>query len=109
MFTNGRGNQYTNVMVAKRMKATCEDAGIPYGDKLLSDEGERIGVVFHCFRLTRTTRWVEAGFSDEIIRRAAGHKSLEAYRDYVRLDPTTVMTLVRENCIIQRRIKRITI
>jgi hypothetical protein len=34
------------------------------------------------------------GFSDEIIRRATGHKSLEAYQQYVKLDPAAVMRLV---------------
>jgi hypothetical protein len=36
------------------------------------------------------------GFSDEIIRRATGHKTLEAYQNYVKLDPTAVMSLVSE-------------
>ena len=58
--------------------------------------GRRIGIVFHCFRHTRTTEWVKMGFSDEIIRRATGHKSLEAYRNYVKLDPYAVMRLVEE-------------
>ena len=50
--------------------------------------------MFHCLRHTRTTKWVEQGFSDEIIRRATGHKSLEAYQRYVKLDPHVVMRLV---------------
>jgi hypothetical protein len=37
------------------------------------------------------------GFSDEIIRRATGHKSLEAYRNYVKLDPHVVMRLVKNS------------
>jgi hypothetical protein len=37
------------------------------------------------------------GFSDEIIRRATGHKSLEAYRNYVKIDPHVVMRLVEGN------------
>jgi hypothetical protein len=36
------------------------------------------------------------GFSDEIIRRATGHLSLEAYRIYVKLDPSAGMGLVSE-------------
>jgi hypothetical protein len=32
--------------------------------------------------------------SDEIIRRASGHKSLEAYLEYVKLGPQSVMYLV---------------
>jgi hypothetical protein len=37
------------------------------------------------------------GFSDEIIRRASGHLSLEAYRLYVQPDPTVVMRLVENS------------
>ena len=50
--------------------------------------------MFHCFRHTRTTKWVEAGFSDLIIMRATGHTTLEAYKTYVKLDPSAVMRLV---------------
>jgi len=44
--------------------------------------------------VSRTSAWVEAGFNDELIRRATGHRSLEAYQQYVRLDPSAVMRLV---------------
>ena len=93
----GRGGykkQYTPVAVSIKFKALCKSAGISHGDKALNEKGERVGVVFHCFRHTRTTRWVEMGFSDEIIRRATGHRSLEAYQNYVKLDPAAVMRLV---------------
>ena len=93
----GRGGykkHYTPVAVSIKFKALCKSAGIPHGDKALNEKGERVGVVFHCFRHTRTTRWVEMGFSDEIIRRATGHRSLEAYQNYVKLDPAAVMRLV---------------
>jgi hypothetical protein len=36
------------------------------------------------------------GFSDEIIRRATGHRSLDSYRAYVHLSPAAVMRLVEE-------------
>ena len=36
------------------------------------------------------------GFSDEIIRRATGRKSLEAYQQYIKLDPHAVMRLVKD-------------
>jgi integrase len=85
---------YEGTRISRKMMFACERAGIPYGDKLLNEKGERIGVVFHSLRHTRTTKWVEAGFSDEIIRRATGHKSLDAYRNYVKLDPSAVMRLV---------------
>ena len=38
---------------------------------------------------------IDAGFSDEIVRRATGHKSLEAYQQYIKLDPSVVMNLVK--------------
>ena len=37
----------------------------------------------------------EIGFSGEIVRRAMGHKNLEAYQQYVKLDPSIVMRFVR--------------
>ena len=90
--TNGR--KYNRNMVMVRMKAVCEKANVPYGDKILDKKGARIGIVFHCLRHTRTTKWVEMGFSDEIIRRATGHRTLDAYQRYVKLDPHAVMRLV---------------
>jgi len=75
----------------------CKRAGIIYGDKPTNEKGKRIGVVFHCLRHTRTTKWVEMGFSDAIIRRATGHKSLDAYRNYVKLDPSVLMRLAGSN------------
>lgn len=93
VFTN-KGQRYYKALITTQMKTSCEKAGVIYGDKPMNKKGERIGIVFHCLRHTRTTRWVEAGFSDEIVRRATGHKSLEAYRRYVKLDPYAVMRLV---------------
>jgi integrase len=78
------------------MRRTCENAAIPFGDKLLSKKGKRVGIVFHCLRHTRTSLWVEAGFSDEIVRRATGHRSLAAYQAYIKLDANVVMRLVAE-------------
>jgi integrase len=95
VFTTTDGGLFSTIMICDRMAAACKRTGIPYGDTALNAKGERIGVVFHCLRHTRTTRWVEAGFSDEIIRRATGHKSLEAYRTYIKLDPSVVMRLVQ--------------
>lgn len=80
--------------VANLLKYCCREANVPYGDKVLNDKGERIGIVFHCLRHTRTTKWVEMGFSDEIIRRATGHSTLKAYQNYIKLDPAIVMRLV---------------
>jgi integrase len=96
VFTN-QGQKFYPVLIRLRLRSCCEKAKVPYGDKLLNKKGERIGIVFHCFRHTRTTKWVEMGFSDEIIRRATGHKSLEAYRNYVKLDPHVVMRLVKDS------------
>ncbi len=81
-------------LISRKMCYLCKKAELPHGDKLLNKKGERIGIVFHCLRHTRTTKWVEAGFSDEIVRRATGHKSLEAYQQYIKLDPSAVMRLV---------------
>jgi integrase len=93
VFTN-KGKRYYKELITIQMKTTCDRAGVIYGDKPVNKQGERIGIVFHCLRHTRTTKWVEAGFSDEIVRRATGHKSLEAYQRYVKLDPAAVMRLV---------------
>ena len=72
----------------------CKKLRMPYGEKLLKKKGEKVGIVFHCLRHSRTSKWVEAGFSDEIVRRATGHKSLDAFKRYVHLDPAVVMRLV---------------
>ena len=96
IFLRKNGKRYTQQGASQQMKYTCEKAGVPYGDKLLNHKGERTGIVFHCLRHTRISKWVEMGFSDEIIRRASGHKSLDAYRRYIKLDPHAVMRLVIE-------------
>jgi integrase len=90
-----KGRKWTGNKIALDLAAVCEKATIPYGDKALNAKGERIGIVYHCFRHTRITKWVELGYSDEIIRRASGHKDLKAYRNYVKLDPLAVMRLVK--------------
>jgi integrase len=105
IFTTKKGKPYRKELIVQQMKAVCKKARIPYGDKILNAKGERIGVVFHCLRHTRTTRWVELGYSDEIIRRATGHKSLEAYQRYVKLDPAAVMRLVEKSGKRQKRDK----
>ena len=91
---NGQLKTYSPVMISEKMRYLCKKAEIIYGDSAVNEKGERIGVVFHCLRHTRATKWVEMGYSDEIIRRATGHKSLEAYQQYVKLDPAAVMRLV---------------
>jgi integrase len=93
VFTFNGQKWYTNTLL-KKLKDACEKAGIAYGDKTFDKKGNRVGIVFHCFRHSRTSKWVEMGFSDEIIRRATGHKSLAAYQTYVKLDPFAVMRLV---------------
>ena len=96
VFTRKKGRTWTASQINKKFQLACERAELLYGDKLFNDKGERIGLVFHCLRHTRTIKWVEMGFSDEIIRRATGHKSLEAYQRYVKLDPSAVMRLVEK-------------
>jgi integrase len=94
----GRVRRYNPNKISLAFMRLGREIGILYGDKLLNEKGERIGIVFHCFRHTRTTKWVEMGFSDELIRRATGHKSLEAYRNYVKItDPSAVMRLVAQD------------
>jgi integrase len=88
---------WTVFAVAKAFERLCNAVGVIHGDKAKNERGERIGVVFHCLRHTRISKWVEAGFSDEIIRRASGHMSLDAYRAYVKLDPSAVMRLVESS------------
>jgi integrase len=92
----GRARKYTPQTLWNRMVKACEKAGIPHGDKILNEQGERIGLTFHCFRHTRISRWVAEGHSDEIIRRASGHDSLKAYKDYVKLDPAAICRLVHK-------------
>jgi integrase len=93
---DGKRKPYTKDSIKHKFRFCCKRAGITYGDKPANGKGERVGVVFHCLRHTRTSKWVEMGFSDEIIRRATGHRTLEAYRKYVHLDPAAVMRLVSE-------------
>lgn len=85
---------YTKVRVSNKMKHLCKRAKVQHGDNLLNKKGERVGIVFHCFRRTRISKWVDMGYSDEIVRRASGHKTLKAYQRYVDLDPGVVMRLV---------------
>jgi integrase len=91
------GLPYHTTLISHRMKKYCELAGVPYGDKLLDEDGNRQGVVFHSLRHSRTTRWVEEGWSDQIIMKATGHKSLEVYQGYVHLDASSVMRLVERD------------
>lgn len=97
VFTNSRGRPYPHSQsFSNNMRYACQNVGVPYGDKLMNGKGERIGVVFHSLRHTRTTKWVEQGWSDELIRRATGHKSLDSYRKYVNItDARPIMKLVK--------------
>ena len=64
VFTTAEGMTFTTTTIYNRLDRACRRAKVPYGDRRLNAKGERVGIVFHCFRHTRTTRWVEAGFSD---------------------------------------------
>ncbi len=57
VFTN-KGKKYYTVLIAYKLKAACKKAGIVYGDKPRNKKGKRTGIVFHCLRHTRTSRWV---------------------------------------------------
>ena len=104
VFMKEAGAKFGRFSVQSRMMATCKRAGVTYGDKAMNRQGERIGVVFHSLRHARITKWVQAGYSDEIVRMASGHKSLEAYRKYIHLDPSAVMRLVNpENAEMEQK------
>jgi len=93
----GNGVPYYRQWISSKMKTSCKVAGIVYGDKAgLDDMGQRVGIVFHCFRHTRTVRWLRKGFSDTFIRAATGHKTLAAYRTYAdkAATPASIMRLV---------------
>jgi len=106
IFTNNEKKWYAGTS-ANYLKRACNKACITYGDKAVNLKGERIGIVFHCLRHTRTSKWVEMGYSDEIIRRATGHKTLEAYHRYIKIHPAVVMRLVSdENTTIPRQNRR---
>lgn len=97
VFLTDNAQPFTSAMVSERFRSTCNRAGIIYGDEIVEradGEKERLGIVFHCLRHTRTTLWVRMGLSDEIIRRATGHLSLAAYQKYVKLDAGDIMVLV---------------
>lgn len=89
------GRRFSNFLISAKMNRLCNSIDIPHGDKVFNKKGEKIGIVFHSLRHTRISKWVESGLSDEIIRRASGHKSLSAYQQYIKLDPLTVMRLVK--------------
>ncbi len=87
--------RYRAGLVSSKMRNLRKRAGVPYGDRLFNKKGEKLGIVFHRLRHARTSKWVEADFSDETIRRATGHKTLVAYRTYVKLvEPAVFMRLI---------------
>jgi integrase len=92
-----KGKPWYNAFVRNRMIAACKAARVEYGDRIKKDsQGRpyRPGIVFHCFRHTRITKWVDEGWSDAHIRLASGHKDMSSYREYHHLDPASVMRLV---------------
>jgi integrase len=97
----GEKQTYYKSRVTGKFKAVCKKAGIPYGDKLVDEKGNRLGVVVHSFRCTRTTKWIELGLSDEIIRRATGHKSLDSYQQYANPQLPALMKLVNGGKSVQ--------
>ncbi len=71
-----------DVTVTKRLKLVCKKSGVLYGDRALDSKGHKAGISWHSFRVTRVTRWIQKGLSDELIRRASGHQTLESYKRY---------------------------
>jgi len=115
VFTTRTGRFYTKHQVAARFKNVCKRAKVVHGDKIEIDpDGKplRPGITFHCLRHSRVTIWIEMGYSDEIVRRASGHKTLEAYRRYAKPDPGKVMVLVQsqkpdKNRIIEKEVEKL--
>jgi len=96
VFTNSVGHSFSGVSIDLLLAWACKRSGVPYGDKTVNEHGEREGIVFHGFRHAAITRWVIAGFNDQIIRAASGHKNPEVYRHYVHIkDAAPVMNLVK--------------
>jgi integrase len=91
IFTNGNGSRLPADAISLRMKYTCKRARVEYGDKTINVDNERTGIVFHCLRHTRITKWILAGYSDEVIRTWSGHKNLESFRTYVHLGKAVVV------------------
>jgi integrase len=108
IFLNENGQPYGRQMIADRLMRLCKRADVPYGDKAI-EHNQRVGIVFHSFRHTRVSKWVEMGYSDEIIRKASGHRSLEAYQRYVHIDAPTVMRLVNPSAVEKRYNKVVSI
>ena len=79
---------------SNRFRHVCLKAGLPHGEKTLNDKGEKIGLLFYCFRHTRITKWIKADHSDEVIRKATGHTNFSSYRKYSHLDSEIVSILV---------------
>ena len=88
------GETYYKTQITGKTMPLCKRARIHYGDKKLNQKGEKAGIVFYCLGHARTSTWVEMGFSNETIGWATGHKSLESYRTYVKLEPAAIMRLV---------------
>ena len=60
------GKPFTNVNISNRFRKLCKKAEVLHGDKLKNAKGERIGLVFHSLRYSRTTAWIEAGLSQAV-------------------------------------------
>jgi integrase len=96
VFTN-ENKMWSTTVIPYRMEMACKRAGVAYGDKIKEDDlGNKFrpGIVFHCIRHSRISKWVEEGWSDSHIRLASGHKDIDSYRIYVKMDAASVMTLV---------------
>jgi len=92
----GKGKAYSYFTVLKKLEAACKKSGVLYGDRELDHKGHKAGISWHSFRVTRVTRWIQKGFSDELIRRASGHESLESYKRYANPKKHAVMLLVED-------------
>jgi integrase len=92
----GNGKPYPYQTVKSKLIASCKKSGVLYGDDKLDHKGHKKGISWHSFRVTRVTRWIQKGFSDELIRRASGHESLESYKRYANPKKHAIMMLVQD-------------
>lgn len=87
--------------IGRKLSEACKEAKVPYGDKITDVKGNKVGCVFHGFRYAWISRKIDEGWNDELIRLASGHNSLSSFRRYVRLEPLSVMKLVKKDKVLQ--------
>lgn len=72
VYTDRKGNAWYYATVEYYMRRLCEAASVPYGDKLIDEEGRRVGITFHSFKATRVTKWYDQGLPESTISLICG-------------------------------------